>query len=241
MTSLARFYNHFSVGPDDFLGQIYIPLSKYTDGKEHLETFKLKSEDLYDEKEYENGEIECKIYWTERKFDDDLIYLDQELQCIIRIQCFMRRVLARKKYHKLRLDYENFLRLVYKSAIKITSICRIRLARKELKRLIRFKRAVVKVQKRIRIYLAKKIYKQLQFECKNAICIQKYARVYICKTLLRTLKEEYRKQKHRSATVIQKYIRRYLTLKEVQELYQIPTGEGKDEGKPIDIPFYIVS
>lgn len=120
---------------DEFLGQCVIPLSKYTYQKtESRETIILKGEDIYDLKPTDNGEIDIKVLWTYRKFEDDLMKLDDQLKSCIKLQCWVRRILANSLKLKLHEEHEALLKYVRTCSVKITNICRVRLARKEYKR-----------------------------------------------------------------------------------------------------------
>jgi hypothetical protein len=197
-------------GSHDFLGQVRLPLSDYTDGLEHRITVPLKSEDLYSDKVFDNGEIELKIYWTERKYDDDLINQDEELASTIRLQCWIRRILAKCLLRRLQIERKKFLRLIQKRAIQITNTCRIRLARKELKYRQRRVKAAIKIQKRIRIFLAKRSFARMKYEYKQNIILQKYVRGYLARMKLRGLKASNVRKRNAMAITIQRVARGFL-------------------------------
>jgi hypothetical protein len=105
-----------------------------------------------------------------------------------RLQSWIRRLQALFKLKKLRLDRTKSLTLVKLKAIKITNTCRIRIARKELKRRQRLHRSAIKIQKRVRIWIAKKIVKYKIIRRDAAIIIQTRMRVCLAKSFVIRMK-----------------------------------------------------
>lgn len=124
-------------GSDDFMGQISIPLKDYSDGKEHTITMQLKGEDPRLEEDFDRGEIELRLRWAERLFEDDQKRLEVKNAMLIRIQCWARRITASNKLKRLRAEYVKNYHAIRICAVKITCVCRMRLSVKEFKRLSR--------------------------------------------------------------------------------------------------------
>jgi hypothetical protein len=120
-----------------FLGQIRLKLSDYVDGKEHHITQLLKGEDMSKNEDFDRGEIELRLRWSERIFEDDQLKLEQQHRMLLRLQAWARRIAALMILKSLRKERELNLAHVRKCAVKITCLCRIRLARKVFKRLNR--------------------------------------------------------------------------------------------------------
>lgn len=124
-------------GADDFMGQIRLPLRHYSDGEEHDIKMALRDEDDKLEEDYDRGEIEIRLRWAERLFEDDQKRLEIKHKMLIRIQAWARRISALVALKKLRAEYIKNYHNMRMCAIKITCICRLRLAVKEFKRLSR--------------------------------------------------------------------------------------------------------
>ncbi len=117
-----------------FLGQIVVKMSDLADGKEHHLIQLLKGENPKLHEDFDRGEIEIRLKWAERVFEDDQIKLEVKKAMLIRLQSWFRRISALVKLKELRKEREKNLAFIRRCAIKITSTCRIRLARKEYKR-----------------------------------------------------------------------------------------------------------
>ncbi|RYH31299.1 hypothetical protein EON65_02945 [archaeon] len=78
--------------------------------------------------------------WAERKDDDDNLRQQIKLLKLVRLQAWARGMSAISLLNRLRLEQEKNLELVRLAAIKITSVCRQRLAFKEFRRRSRQKR-----------------------------------------------------------------------------------------------------
>ena len=130
------------LGSDDFMGQIQLPLSDFEDGKEHAGTYQLLGEDVKILEEFDRGEIDIRLRWAERKYEDDQALMELREKKLVQIQAFVRRVQALVALKTLRRERERCMQIVRARAVQITNTCRIRLARKELKRRSRFKKSV---------------------------------------------------------------------------------------------------
>jgi hypothetical protein len=117
-----------------FMGQIVLNLSDYNDGKEHHMIQLLRGENAKVNEEFDRGEIEIRLKWAERVFEDDQIKMEIKRQMLLRMQSWFRRISALCKLKQLRKEREQNLKFMRKCALKITNTCRIRLARKEYKR-----------------------------------------------------------------------------------------------------------
>jgi len=112
-------------------------------------------------------------------------------------------------------------------AVKITSICRVRIAKKRvgaLRRLRRFlllfvkafffsirpNRSALKIQKRIRIFIARRRVAVRRLRHKSAIVIQTRARVMLAKSRVQRIIKQNRADFDRVVTTLQKNIRRML-------------------------------
>jgi hypothetical protein len=95
-------------------------------------------------------------------------------------------------------------------AVKITSICRVRIARKKMSALRRLKRSAVKIQKRIRIFLARRCVARRRLRHRKAVVIQTRMRVVLAKARVARLIEANAAGLNRLVTLIQKNVRRKL-------------------------------
>lgn len=195
---------------DDFLGQIMLSLKEVSDGREHKFTMNLKGEDVYENTSFDRGEIEFKVLWTEKKFEDDLIHIDDRWRFSIKIQSFIRRVLAKMKRLSLKSERDALVALVRRRAVQITNTCRIRLARREYRKLEHRQRAAKKIQQRVRILIAKLEYLRLRDHRNKTILVQKTVRGFIARAKLRKLRQNFRERKGKAATCIQQQVRGYL-------------------------------
>ncbi len=126
-------------GSDDFMGQIELQISDFADGKEHQVKCLLRGEDVKDEENgYDRGEIEIRARWSERVFEDDQVKLDDKRRKAVKLQAWARRIAALSLLKSHRRERAELMRMVRNRAVKITSTCRMRLARKELKKLYRY-------------------------------------------------------------------------------------------------------
>ena len=125
------------LGADDFMGQIVLDLNDFSDGETVQKVYQLKGEDITIPEDFDRGEIEVRIRWAERIFEDDQARIDMQRRMIVRIQAWARRISSLMLLRALRKERAEKLLIVKKSAIKITNTCRIRLARKEYKRRMR--------------------------------------------------------------------------------------------------------
>ena len=128
------------IGSDDFLGQIEIPISDFEDGKVHTKTYLLRDEANVQDVEDDRGEIEFRARWAERKYEDDHFMLEIKIRMTIRVQAWARRLAAVTKLQnarEIRFENEKFIK---EKARMITTICRIRIAKKKFNKLYRRKR-----------------------------------------------------------------------------------------------------
>jgi hypothetical protein len=125
-------------GEDDFMGQVLIELSEFADGVEHSKVYQLLGEDIKVQDDSDRGELHIRLRWAERKYEDDQALDKLKVQKLIRMQAWARRIASRMLLLKYRKERAALMALVRTKAIKITNTCRIRLARKEMKRRYRF-------------------------------------------------------------------------------------------------------
>jgi hypothetical protein len=88
----------------------------------------------------DRGEIELRLRWAERIYEDDFLLKELKSILLIRLQSWARRISALSLLHKLKKERKNIEILTKANAIKITSICRMRMAKKKLYQLSRIKR-----------------------------------------------------------------------------------------------------
>lgn len=125
-------------GSDDFMGQIKIPLSEFADGKEYEKSYQLLGEDVKALDDADRGEIQIRLRWAERKFEDDQALDKLKHNKLVRLQAWVRRIQGLVVLKKLRVERAALMKMITLKAVKITNTCRIRLARKEFKRRSRF-------------------------------------------------------------------------------------------------------
>lgn len=106
----------------------------FADGKEHPLIPLLKGENPKIHEELDRGEMECRVKWSERVFEDDQIRIEMKKIMLVRLQSWFRRISALMPLRALRKEREQAFMTMKKAATKITNTCRIRLARKEYKR-----------------------------------------------------------------------------------------------------------
>eukprot|EP01039_Chlorochromonas_danica_P001031 gene1031-1118_t len=222
-------------GSDDFMGQVILKLADYSDGRSYHLMLPLKGETVGGDKKksgnaagdgreqhqqaeddgFDRGEIELRLRWAERKDDDD--YAKQQLrkEMLVRLQRWVRWLASKKKVYQLRDLRERNILQMHQAAIKITTICRVRLAKKDYRRRLRRRRAAIKIQKRVRIWIAKRIYRHKLLHNRMAIRIQTTMRVYLAKSFVARMKSQAAADLNADATTIQKNIRRYLAIKTV--------------------------
>ena len=195
-------------GEDDFMGQIIFPMSTLKDGKTLHKTFLLKGEDVNIDEGFDRGEITIRARWAERTFEDDIALKYAQQRMSVRIQAWVRKILAQELRKKIKKASQSLIDMVNQKTTKINSVARMRLGRLELKRRRRRLRACIKIQTRARIMAARKM---LKFELRRkyaAIKIQaivrgKLARLYCSNIVTRRLaKVNY------AATIIQSWGRR---------------------------------
>jgi hypothetical protein len=75
-----------------------------------------------------------------------------QLSKLIQLQSWVRRIQGLVVLKNLRALRVGRMKLVKEKAVKITNTCRIRLARRELRRRNRHRKAAIKLQKRVRTY-----------------------------------------------------------------------------------------
>lgn len=126
-------------GADDLIGQVSIPLSSYSDGKEYHLTMPLRGESNRPE-EFDRGDIELRLRWAQRFFEDDQVKNAMILGMIVRLQSWFRTTLAMRELLLLKTNFANRLETAKMYARKITTACRARLAQKIMKRLMRMKK-----------------------------------------------------------------------------------------------------
>ena len=206
------------IGDDDFLGQILIGLRDVADGEWHREVYQLKGEDVNAEEAFDRGEIELKMRWTGRTYDDDIAGMQETKAAAIKVQAWARRLAAASLAKEEGKARDAKLLFVKHVAIKITNTCRIRIARKEFKRRLRRYRAALKIQKRARIRIARKVTNSLRKATYMATRIQAIARMYNAKQLLKKLRIERRRLLNHCATVIQKMARKALACMYIKQL-----------------------
>jgi hypothetical protein len=200
-------------GDDDFLGQLRLNLSNYADGKEKSETHLLRGEEddgtgAHDGVDY--GEIDLRLRWAERKFEDDLEKLEIQMKKIVILQAWVRRIASIKIRNDKRKERAELLIWAKKNAIKITSIMRMRMAFKRLRVIIRRHRASIKIQKRIRIFHAKRKTKSKFARFFAVIKIQTRIRGAIARMSFVLLKRKKLDVNRGSVVMIQKYGRRLI-------------------------------
>lgn len=125
-------------GSDDFMGQVNIDLSEFADGREYVKVYQLLGEDVKDLNDMDRGEIHVRLRWSERKFEDDQARDKLKITMLIKLQAWARRIQGLMVLQRLRAERIALMKMVISKAIKITNTCRIRLARKEFKRLNRY-------------------------------------------------------------------------------------------------------
>jgi hypothetical protein len=205
-------------GADEFLGQIQFRVGKYADGKVHHETLQLLGEDANVGEEFDLGEIEFSVRWSQRLFEDDVKAIEKRSHAVTVIQAFFRQMAAKFRVAKLKKENLALMKMVKVKAIKITSVCRMRMAHKELMRLKRRWKATIRIQKRIRIFIAKKTVSRKRLQKAKAITIQQCARCYIARLALAKLRKAKQSMLKKNATVIQKWGRRMLSQNRVTRI-----------------------
>ena len=246
-------YDKDYIGDNDFLGQITIHLKDYADGKEHRKVFLLKGEDESVDEDFDRGEIEIKMRWTNRKFEDDLAREVLQKQKVIRIQAWARRIASKSTRQRIVRERQALLDIVRKRAVQITNTCRIRIAKKIVMKRRRRLTACVKIQCRARIRQAKlKVGYGLRRR-RAAVKIQTLMRKCLAKARVRRMKKDAKAALSVKAAVIQKFARRklaYLAVKgmrllERQRLLALQAEDedgdyGEEEKPPVSswLPFY---
>jgi hypothetical protein len=208
-------FDYDYIGSDDFLGQIELRLADYADGVEKEQTFMLKGEDVDFDEDFDRGEIDIRIRWTTRKFENDLRIEDLKNRKATIIQAWARRIASLTIRDNLINKRTELLALVKKRAIQITNTCRIRLATKKLKWLRRRYQSCIKIQKRARIRQARKKYKLLKDTFYAAVIIQKHMRRCLALNTVTRIKEANKAALDSQVTSIQAMVRRKLAYIEI--------------------------
>jgi hypothetical protein len=216
-------------GSDDFMGQIVLKLNEFENGVEIEKTYLLRGEDPNIIEEEDRGEITLRVRWAERKFEDDQAIDSMKMLKATRLQSWIRRLQALFKLRKLRLDRTKSLTLIKLKAIKITNTCRIRIARKELKRRQRLNRSAIKIQKRVRIWIAKKIFEYKIIRRDAAIIIQTRMRVCLAKSYVIRMKTKAESDISAIVTTIQKNVRRWLICINIKRKKDMKKAEIKQK------------
>ncbi len=86
---------------------------------------------------YSPGEIEIRLRWSERVFEDDQVKLEEKRKKAIRLQSWARRISALALLKRFRRERLDLMMMIRNRAVKITSTMRMRLAKKELKKMYR--------------------------------------------------------------------------------------------------------
>jgi hypothetical protein len=221
------------IGEDDFLGQVTIPMRELMDGLPQHRTFELLGEGAGEPDGIDRGTIELRLQWKDLLLDQDVGAILSRTKMAVRLQSWARMLAAKYLRKQEAVIREKNIIMARENAIRITTICRVRLARKEFKRRQRRWKAAIKIQKRVRIRQAKNKYFYRLYRWRASIIIQAFGRRYNAKMELKRLKEA-RKQKFiNAATVIQKRARFNYARKEVasmreefrkQQLAALPEG-----------------
>ncbi len=198
------------IGSDDFMGKIVLNLADYADGKERTQTFLLKDEELTADEDFDRGEIEVRVQWSERKFEDDMERDKKRVEKATKLAAWARRIAAKELRKKMAKEYQDLMAMVRKKATMITSICRIRLSRKQLRKMLRRNRAALKIQKRVRIRQAKQKFKKRKTRWYAAVKIQALMRGCLARMQRKKAIKGKREALDASATCIQKWVRRLI-------------------------------
>ena len=197
-------------GADDFMGQLLLNLADYAHGKEVTETHLLRGEDPTFDDEVDRGTIEIRVKWAIKLFDDDIKKAEIQRLKAIRLQAWARRIAAKQRSAKIKVEIENLLAMVRAKSIKITSFIRMYLAIKRRRYLSKRRRAAIRIQKRIRIYFAKKVVREKRRYKFAAIKIQNQIRSFLARAFVKNIKIHKRKMLEKHVQTIQKWIRRFL-------------------------------
>lgn len=183
----------------------------------------------------DRGEIELRLRWAQRLFEDDLVHIENTRLAVVRIQAWARRLAAVTVSHQTQQERIDFMRMVRVNAVKITNLCRRRIAYQVIKHLRRRLRCAIRIQKRIRIYLARKTFnlKVLQKAC--AIKIQRVARAYNARELLKRLRIARKIYLNTPARKMQQWVRRWIAqrlTKQLREELDLENSRNYDPKAP---------
>ncbi|CAM9115659.1 unnamed protein product, partial [Ectocarpus fasciculatus] len=195
------------IGDDDFLGQMVVQMKELADGKIHHRTILLKGENLSENDDFDRGELEIRMQWTDRVYDQDVEALLSRGHMACRLQAWARMMAAKRVRRIESTALAEKLIMVRKMSVKITNTCRIRLAKKELKRLQRRWKASIKIQKRARIRIAKLIYFYRLERWRACKEIQRIGRGYIGRGEIKKRIKAKRMRYYNAAVVIQRRAR----------------------------------
>eukprot|EP01035_Chromulina_nebulosa_P020505 gene20505-26599_t len=197
-------------GSDDFMGQVELNLSDFVDGKEHSVFEQLRDQDNIKRPDDDRGEIEIRIRWAERVYEDDFVLLETKRLMATRLQAWARRLSAKFLIRRLRIDKQDNEKHCRLCAIKITSVCRMRIAKRKANALRRRRRSAVKIQKRIRIFIAKRRVIRLRKRRRAAVIIQTRMRVVLAKNKVIRIRMSKNARVDFLVTRIQKIVRKRL-------------------------------
>lgn len=195
-------------GEDDFMGQIIFPISILKDGKVTEKTFLLKGEDVSIDEYFDRGEITIRARWAERAFEDDIALKQSQQRMSIRLQAWIRRILAKELRKRTMKEHETLIEMVHKKGTKINSLVRMRLGILELKWLRKRWRSSIKIQTRARIMIARNMLKHELRRKYAAIDIQRIVRGKLARLYTSNIAERQFKRLSNAAIIIQKWGRR---------------------------------
>ena len=130
------------------------------------------------DEDFDRGEIEIKVRWAPRRFEQDLIIEELRNRKAIVIQAWARRI-AGMELKKALKKREALLKLVKRRSVQITNTCRICIARKKLRHRRARYNACLKIQKRARIRQARNETQRRRRAYHAAIAIQKIMRGFL--------------------------------------------------------------
>jgi hypothetical protein len=195
-------------GEDDFMGQIIFPISILKDGKVAEKTFLLKGEDVNIDEYFDRGEITIRARWAERAFEDDISLKQAQQRMSIRLQAWVRRILAKELRKKTMAEHRLLIEMIHKKGTKINNLVRMRLGIKELKWLRKRWRSSIKIQTRVRIMIARNMLKYELRRKYAAINIQRIMRGKLARIYASNIVERQAIRLSKAATIIQKWGRR---------------------------------
>jgi hypothetical protein len=232
-------YDYDYIGSDDFLGQIELRMSDFADGMEKHETYQLRGEEIEADEDFDRGEIEVKVRWTTRKFEQDLMIEELRERKAVRIQAWARRIASVTELRRRRKKRDNLLVLVRKRSVQITNTCRILIARKKLRLLRRRRNACIKIQKRARVRMARNETKYRRRQFKAAVKIQALMRGCLALGVVKRKRQEIKDGLDANATTIQKNIRRKIArmvvaFKKMERKMLLEAAEAEKEDNDVE-------